>query len=331
MNLALVQLAVLHNDRERALRRGLDALAEAAEAGADCVVFPELSFEPFYPQEQVEAPPLERAEPVPGPTTEALADAAARHGVVVVFNLYERDGDRAYDTSPVIDADGTLLGRTRMMHITDYEGFYEQGYYTPGDTGAPVYDTAVGRLGVAICYDRHYPEYWRALALQDAELVVVPQAGVAGEWPEGLFEAELRVAAFQHGCFAALANRVGQEATLTFDGGSYVADPQGQLVAQAPRQEESVLITPIELSERADAPAQKLFLKHRRPDQYEGGAVALPEAARDVASEAEEGAETPDTTEETTDDDVSAAGAERPPDPVVVDTSEDDDTRIELD
>ena len=101
-----------------------------------------------------------------------------------------------------------------MVHITDYACFHEQGYYTPGDTGAPVYDTRVGRIGVAICYDRHYPEYMRALALAGAELVVVPQAGAVGEWPEGLYEAEMRVAAFQNGYFTALCNRVGKEERL---------------------------------------------------------------------------------------------------------------------
>ena len=107
------------------------------------------------------------------------AARARELGVVVVLNLYERDGERGFDCSPVIDADGSLLGRTRMIHITDYPCFHEQGYYTPGDTGAPVYRTQAGAIGVAICYDRHYPEYMRALALGGADLVVVPQAGRA--------------------------------------------------------------------------------------------------------------------------------------------------------
>jgi len=275
MNLALIQQHATA-DLDANLQRGLDALAEAATAGADCVVYPELAFTPFYPQHRAGPDALDLAEPIPGPTTAVFQAAAAEHGVVVVLNLYERAGDRAYDTSPVIDADGTLLGRTRMMHITDYDGFYEQGYYAPGDTGAPVYDTAAGRLGVAICYDRHFPEYLRAMALQQADLVVVPQAGVVGEWPDGLFEAELRVAAFQNGVFMALANRVGAEDVLTFDGGSFVTDPAGQLIAQAPRGEDAILHTDIDLEVCAQAPARRLFLKDRRPDQYAGGAVARP-------------------------------------------------------
>jgi len=265
MKLALIQYQPTA-DYRRTLDRGLAALEEAADAGADLVVYPELAFTPFFPQHRkgpaVHAP----AEPVPGPTTEAFMAAAQRLGVVVVINLYEQAETGFYDTSPVIDADGTLLGRTRMMHITHYEGFYEQDYYTPGDTGAPVYDTAAGRIGVAICYDRHYPEYLRALALAGADLVVVPQAGAADEWPAGLFEAELQVSSFQQGYFMALANRVGQEDVLTFAGGSFITDPFGQIVAQAPLAEEAILYTDLDLSRCDASAARKLFLQHRRVD-----------------------------------------------------------------
>lgn len=264
-------------DFDASLRRGLDAYAEAADGGADLVVFPELAFTPFFPQHEAGRDALDRAEPVPGPTTEAFQEAARTHGAAVVLNLYERDGERAFDTSPVIDGSGALRGRTRMLHITDYEGFHEQGYYAPGggegEAAAPVYDLGFGRVGVAICYDRHFPEVLRAYAEQEADLVVVPQAGVEGEWPEGLFEAELRVGAFQNGFFMSLANRVGEEEKLTFDGGSFVADPFGQLVKQAPRGEEAILYADLDLSRCEGAPARKLFLKHRRPALYDGGAV----------------------------------------------------------
>ena len=275
MKIALIQQQP-STDVTSNFRRGLAALEEAARAGADLVVYPELAFTPFYPQRRGTWPEvLDLAEPVPGPTTDAFCEAARRLGVVVVLNLYERDGDRAFDTSPVIDADGRLLGRTRMMHITHYDGFYEQDYYAPGDTGAPAYDTAAGRLGVAICYDRHYPEYLRALALGGADLIVVPQAGAAGEWPDGLFEAELRVGAFQNGVFMALANRVGQEEVLTFAGGSFVVDPFGGVVAQAPEGEEAILFADLDLAQCDESPARRLFLQHRRADQYRQGAVAV--------------------------------------------------------
>jgi N-carbamoylputrescine amidase len=267
MKIALVQQRA-HSDKKLNLDRGLRSLTTAAHDGAEVVCFAELAFEPFYPQTPAEGSPLDLAETVPGPTTEAFQEAAAELGVVVVLNLYERDGDRAYDCSPVIDADGSLLGRTRMVHITEYPCFHEQGYYQPGDTGAPVFSTRAGKIGVAICYDRHFPEYLRALALQGAELVIIPQAGSVGEWPDGLFQAEMQVAAFQNGFFTALCNRVGEEECLTFAGESFVCDPAGRVVAQAPSLEEAVLYADIDLSAVSASHARKLFLQHRRPELY---------------------------------------------------------------
>ena len=219
------------------------------------------------------------AEPIPGPTTERLAAKAREHGIVVVFNLYEVDNrGRTFDSSPVIDADGSLLGVTRMIHITDYESFHEQDYYHPGDTGAPVYDTSAGRIGVAICYDRHYPEYMRALALGGADLVLIPQAGALGEWPEGLFEAEVRTAAFQNGYFAALCNRVGVEEVvpsaplrgdaLTFAGESFIVDPDGRVLARGKRLEEDLIVADLDFAQCEGSAARRLFLRDRRPELY---------------------------------------------------------------
>jgi N-carbamoylputrescine amidase len=255
-------------DKSQNVRRGLSAIDEAAAAGARIIVFAELAFERFHPQRPASSDSLILAEPVPGPTTDAFSERARQHRMVVVLNLYERDGGRAFDCSPVIDADGRLLGRTRMIHITDYTCFHEQGYYTPGDTGAPVYDTQHGRLGVAICYDRHYPEYMRALAIAGADLVVVPQAGVAGEWPEGLYEAELQVAAFQNGYYTALCNRVGKEDHLVFSGESFVCAPNGRVIARAPAAKDHILYADVDLSTAAASHARRLFLRDRRPNLY---------------------------------------------------------------
>src|SRR5512133_3432624 len=175
MKIALVQQHATA-DKPSNVARGLDAVREAARQGAQLVCFAELAFDPFYPQRPADKSPHDLAEAVPGRTVEAFQRVARECGVVVVLNLYERDGRHAYDSSPVIDADGSLLGCTRMVHITDYPCFHEQGYYTPGDTGAPVYETKAGRVGVAICYDRHYPEYMRKLVLAGAQVVVVPPA-----------------------------------------------------------------------------------------------------------------------------------------------------------
>ena len=267
MRIALVQQQA-GPDKAANVRRGLEALASAAEHGAHLVCYAELAFEPFYPKKPATPASLAAAETIPGPTTEAFRAKAEELGIVVVLNLFERDGDKTYDSSPVIDADGALLGVTRMIHITDYAWFHERGYYTPGDSGAPVYDTAAGRLGVAICYDRHYPEYMRALGVQGAELVVVPQAGAVGEWPEGLYEAEMRVAAFQNGYFTALCNRVGPEESLTFAGESFVCGPDGSVIVRAGTLEETTLYADIDLKQVARSHARTLFLRDRRPDLY---------------------------------------------------------------
>jgi N-carbamoylputrescine amidase len=168
----------------------------------------------------------------------------------------------------VLDADGSLLGVTRMIHIMEGPCFHETDFYHPGDHGAPVFQTKIGRLGVAICYDRHFPEYMRALGLKGAEIVVVPQAGSVGEWPAGVFEAELQVASFHNGYFAALANRVGPEQCLTFAGESYVTDPMGRVIARAPAGEDHILYSELDFTLLAQCSARRHFLPDRRPEIY---------------------------------------------------------------
>jgi N-carbamoylputrescine amidase len=267
LRIALVQQAA-SEDRIANRERGLEAVRRAAADGARLVCFAELAFDPFWPQVPATPERLRLAEPIPGPTTEAFAALAQELGVVLVLNLFEREGEHTYDSSPVIDADGTLLGNTRMLHITEYACFHEQGYYAPGNRGAPVFNTAAGRVGVAICYDRHYPEVLRQLSLAGAELVVVPQAGAVGEWPEGLYEAEMRVAAFQHGFFTALCNRVGEEPCLTFAGESFVCDPDGRVVGRAGPGTEEILLCDLDLARVEQSHARQLFLRHRRPELY---------------------------------------------------------------
>ncbi len=267
VKIALVQQHAGLSVRENR-ERGAEAFIRAARKGARLVAFAELAFSRFHPQRPARTDPASKAEPVPGPTTDLFRRLAAEHGVVTVLNLFERKGTRTYDSSPVIDADGRLLGVTRMMHIMEGPGFHERDYYHPGRPGRFVYPTAVGRVGVAICYDRHFPEYMRGLALLGAEIVVIPQAGTAGEWPPGIFEAEVRVAAFQNGYFAALANRVGREPVLRFGGGSFVSDPDGRVIARAPEGRDAVLLADCDMDLIARSAARKHFLADRRPAAY---------------------------------------------------------------
>jgi len=267
MKIALIQQHA-SADKQNNIQRALKAFETAARQGAQLIAFAELAFTPFYPQNPAAGNNLGLAEPIPGPTTDRFIEPAKKYRVVTVLNLFEKDGNLTYDSSPVIDADGSLLGVIRMVHIMEGPCYHEQGYYTPGDNPALVYDTAVGRIGVAICYDRHYPEYMRALALQGAELVVVPQAGAVAEWPEGVYEAELRIASFQNGYFAALCNRVGKEEKLTFEGKSFVTAPDGQIVAQAPALKDDILIADLDLHQIKNCSARRHFLPDRRPELY---------------------------------------------------------------
>ncbi len=276
MKIALIQQHATW-DREANRARGLSAARKAAADGAQVIAFAELAFDRFYPQVPATLENLQRAESIPGPTTEAFCALAAELGVVIVLNVFEQGPGNpdnpdnpgpTFDSSPVIDADGKLLGITRMVHITEYEFFHEQGYYTPGDKGVPVYDTRFGRLGVAICYDRHYPEYMRALAVQGAEVVFIPQAGSVGEWPEGLYEAEMQVTAFHNGYFTALCNRVGEEENLVFAGESFVCAPNGEVLARAHEGTDEILHCQLDLEQVAQSNARRLFLRDRRPELY---------------------------------------------------------------
>ena len=272
MKIALIQQHATP-DKSANVARGLAALDTAARQGAEVACFAELAFEWFYPQRPAGAGARDVAEPIDGPTVTAFQKKAKELNLVTLINFYERDGHDTFDSSPVIDADGSLLGVTRMIHITDYPCFHEQGYYTPGNNGAPVYRTKAGRIGIAICYDRHFPEYMRALAVAGADLVVVPQAGSVGEWPDGLYEAEMRVAAFQNGYFAALCNRVGKEDCLDFAGESFVCGPDGRVVARGPLSQDAIVYADLDFSELPTSTARQLFMRHRRPELY-GGWIA---------------------------------------------------------
>lgn len=267
MKIALIQQRATQ-DKQENIARGLANLEAAARNGAALVCYAELAFEWFHPQHPAVGDVRSFAEPLDGPLVRAFRDKARELGIVVVLNLFERQQDATFDSSPVIDADGSVSGVTRMVHITEYACFHEQGYYMPGDTGAPVFRTRAGNIGVAICYDRHFPEYMRALALAGADLVVVPQAGAVGEWPEGLYEAEMRVAAFQNGYYVALCNRVGPEDRLDFAGESFVCAPDGAVIARAGRGTEEILYAEVDLASAASSPARQLFLRHRRPELY---------------------------------------------------------------
>tara|TARA_R110002073_G_scaffold143746_3_gene295750 strand:+ start:1871 stop:2656 length:786 start_codon:yes stop_codon:yes gene_type:complete len=219
------------DDIETNLETAGRMMAQASQAGATLAVFPEVQLSPFFPVRRGgDASRYAMTEDHPALT--ALGAYAKANRLVTVANIYFEDsGGTRFDASPVFDADGTLLGLSKMVHIAQFENFWEQDYYAPG-SGFDVYDTAAGKVGVVICYDRHFPESYRACALQGAEIIATPTCNLAGE-PLDLFAWEIRTLAFQNSVYAALSNRCGMEGDVAYGGHSVIAGPDGSLLAHA--------------------------------------------------------------------------------------------------
>jgi predicted amidohydrolase len=262
MRIALVQMSMEESMRSN-LEKTVAAMTEAAGNGAVVVCFPQIQFSPFFPQFPGGEASRYAVE-IDHPMVQAMQQVCKELGVVAVPNLYLEQGGRRYDASPVVDSNGAILGVSKMVHVLQAPFFYEQDYYTPSDSGFQVYDTSAGRIGVVICFDRHYPESIRACALKGAELIVIPTANTKGE-PLEFFEWELRVASRQSGVFIAMCNRVGVEGEMHFCGESIVVDPSGSVVAKADDSEQ-ILYAEIDLDLIEKSRAERPYLKLRRPE-----------------------------------------------------------------
>jgi predicted amidohydrolase len=265
MKIALIQLKIGDNV-ETNLNRALAHMEQAAHDDAQLVCFPEVQFSPFFPQ--FPARDASRyAMSMAHSAIKAMQQKCAELGLVAVPNLYlEQDGQR-YDASPVIDSDGAVLGISKMVHIVQIPCFFEQDYYTPADTGFQVYSTKVGKVGVVICFDRHFPESTRVCTLKGAQLIVIPTANIKGE-PLEKFEWELRIAALQNNVFIAMCNRVGVEDDMHFCGESIVVNPNGDVIAKADDTEQ-ILYADIDLGAVQKSREERPYLKLRRPQFYE--------------------------------------------------------------
>lgn len=264
------------NDAEQNMLRTLQLIERAADEGAQVVCLQELFRTPYFCQAE-EDKRFDLAEPVPGPSTRQLAALAKRRGIVIVASLFERRAAGLYhNTAAVLDADGRLAGMYRKMHIPDDPRFYEKYYFTPGDLGFQAVPTRFGRLGVLVCWDQWYPEAARLTALQGAEILIYPTA--IGTWSgelemkEGQHEAWhtiQRSHAIANGVFVAAVNRVGREEELEFWGRSFVAAPDGRVLAQA-GEDEHVLVVRLDRSEIERQRRGWPFLRDRRIDAYSG-------------------------------------------------------------
>ncbi|WP_462320967.1 carbon-nitrogen hydrolase [Halochromatium sp.] len=283
-NFALLQAR--QEDPSETSRDGIaTACRAAAEANCRLLLLPELHNGPYFCQREDTAE-FDRAEPVPGPTTQWLGALAAEHGLVIVGSVFERRAPGVYhNTAVVLDADGRLAGVYRKMHIPDDPGFYEKFYFTPGDLGFEPVDTAIGRLGVLVCWDQWFPEAARLMALAGAELLLYPTAigwdprDDAAEQARQLdaWMTVQRGHAIANGLPVLACNRVGFEQTpeatapedgIQFWGNSFICGPQGELLARAPADEVSLLIAEIDLSRGEQVRRIWPFLRDRRIDGY---------------------------------------------------------------
>ncbi len=279
----LVQMAC-GPDPEANLARAVGFLQDAARRGAQVVCLPELFRSQYFCQREDPAT-FDLAETVPGPTTERLAAAARDNKISIVAPIFERRAPGLYHNSAaVIDADGTLLGLYRKMHIPDDPAYYEKFYFTPGDLGFPAFDTRAGRIATLICWDQWYPEGARLAALAGAAVLFYPTAigwhphekAQHGAAQRDAWITVQRGHAIANGLYVAAVNRVGHEtpegggAGIEFWGSSFIADPQGVIVAQGSPDREEILVAEIDLDRLEDVRRNWPFLRDRRIDAYSG-------------------------------------------------------------
>jgi len=262
------------------LERAVAKVRDAAARGAEIVVLPELFRSLYFCQSEDHAQ-FDLAEPIPGPSTEALAQVAREANVVIVASLFERRAAGLYhNTAAMIDAGGALLGTFRKMHIPDDPLYYEKFYFTPGDLGFRAFDTRVGRVGTLVCWDQWYPEGARLTALAGADLLTYPTAigwHPAEKAEHGAAQADAwrtiqRSHAIANGVYVAAVNRVGHEGPVAggieFWGGSFVCDPFGVVLAEASRTEEETLIVTCDRRRQEEVRRNWPFLRDRRIDAY---------------------------------------------------------------
>jgi len=280
---ALVQMA-FGQDPEKNLERAISKIKAAAAEGADLVCLPELFRSQYFCQTE-DATLFDLAETVPGPTTQALGKVAKKLKIVIVAPVFERRAPGLYHNSAaVLDTDGQIAGLYRKMHIPDDPAYYEKFYFTPGDLGFRAFHTRVGRIGILICWDQWYPEAARLTALQGASILLYPTAigwhphekKQHGKAQRDAWQTVQRGHAIANGIYVAAVNRTGHErpdkksAGIEFWGSSFIADPQGVMIAEAAPNEEEILLGVVDLQRLEDVRRNWPFLRDRRIDAYQG-------------------------------------------------------------
>ena len=257
--------------RDKMLAAHIPFIEEAGKKGVQVLCFQEVFTQPYFCPSQ-DKKWYAAAEQIPdGYTTKLMQEYAKKYNMVIVVPIYEEDITGVYyNTAAVIDADGKYLGKYRKTHIPQVAGFWEKFFFKPGFSNWPVFDTAYLKLGVYICYDRHFPEGWRALALNGAEYIVNPSATVAG-LSQYLWKLEQPASAVANGCYIGAINRPGTEAPWNigkFYGSSYIVNPKGELIVEASEDKDELIISDMDMDMVREIRNQWQFFRDRRPDTY---------------------------------------------------------------
>lgn len=269
MKIAMCQMSN-EGTMEANLKKSLNAIKEAALHNADLILFPEVQLTEFFPQ----FPDVDRSEyqiALCSDTVKAFQEACRKNNIMAVPNLYLKDEEysnrkKAYDASMLIGQNGKILGIQKMVHIAQAEFFYEQDYYLPSDEGFQVFDTVFGKIGIVVCFDRHYPESVRTETLKGADLILIPTVNTRQE-PMEMFEQEIRVQAFQNSVYIAMCNRVGHETEMEFAGESIVVSPEGMVIEKADDTEQ-IIYTDIDIRESQRIRNKKPYTSLRRKEFY---------------------------------------------------------------
>lgn len=264
MKLAMYQMENANCIQEN-LAKSLNAIKQAAENGADLILFPEVHLTEFFPQYQGQDA-ASYGISLDSDIVKEFCQACKTHHIMAVPNIYLLENGKLYDASILIDHFGEILGVQKMVHIAQAEKFYEQDYYTPSDTGFQVFDTHYGKIGIVVCFDRHYSESIRTEVMMDADLILIPTVNTKQE-PLKMFEMELCVQAFQNSVPIAMCNRVGKEDEMDFAGESMVVSANGETIVKADDTEQ-LIVTQIDLTEVKSIRQSKPYTSLRRTNWY---------------------------------------------------------------
>lgn len=247
------------------LEKSMKCIKTASENNADLILFPEVHLTEFFPQYKALDVSQYRLT-VESDEVKAFRNASREYHIMTVPNIYLEENGRNYDASLMIDKSGAILGIQKMVHVAQATNFYEQDYYTPADDGFKVFDTPFGRIGIVVCFDRHYPESIRTEALMGADLILIPTVNTKSE-PSEMFNWEIRVQAFQNSVAVIMCNRVGSEGEMNFSGESIAVDARGNVIEKADDMEQ-ILYVDIDLKESEKVRKEKPYTQLRRPDFY---------------------------------------------------------------